>query len=276
MHLVRPRGQRRGLRRARPVIEVQVHEIEIPLQVPEHLDNLRVVEAVHLHRDLRNRRQQFVGGCEERIPFCALDVHLDDQAPASIAVSLDLISQRVEETRPAVAGPTAEAFVVKHERAAVARWPCRIKTVVLIHRDVIPARHFTPPVVVPANTIRVRCIERLNQILAHQVSAVIGAAEALQRTIFQSDRLKLCKNRLAQPALCGAAHEIANHDRSRCRESDDDKGDADGRSSPQPRSEKGSLIYQRTQKGNGGMLIIPAERLRLPGQQMPSRDAPYD
>jgi hypothetical protein len=170
----------------------------------------------------------------------------------------------------------AEAFVVKHERAAVASWLGGIKTVILMHRDVIPARELASPVVVPANTKGVRRIEGLKQILAHQVSAVIGAAETLQRTILQDDRLKLCKNRLAQSARRGAAHEIANHDSGRYYESDDDKRDADGRSSLQSRSEKASLIYERTQKGNGGVLIIPAQRLRLRGQQMPSRGAQYD
>ena len=272
MHLVRPRGQRRGLWRARPVVEVEVHEIEIPLQLPEHLDNLRIVEPVHLHRDLRNRRQQLVGGCEERIPFPTLNIHLDDHAPAGVGIPPDLVFQRIEETRPSVAGPIAEAFVVKIERAAFAGWLRGIKTVILMHRDMIPVRHLASPVIVAANAVRVRCIERLNQILAHQVSAVIGAAEALQRTIFQGDRLKLCKDRLAQPARRGAVHEIANHDGSRAYESDDDKRDADGRSSLQPRSEKTSLIYERTQQGNGGGQIIPAERLHLQGQQTPSRD----
>jgi hypothetical protein len=276
VHLVGPRGQRRGLRGARPVVKVEVHEIEVPLQLPEHLDNLRIVEAVHLHRDLRNRRQQLVWGREERLPFSPLNVHLDDQAPAGVAVPPDLVFQRVEETRLPVAGPITDAFVVKHERAAVAGWPCGIKTVILMHRDVIPARQLASPVVVCANAVRVGCIEWLNQILAHQVSAIIGAAEALQRTILQGDRLKLCKNRLAQPARRGTAREIANRDGGHCYESNADKRDADGRSSLQPRSEKASLIYERTQKGNGGVLIIPAERLHLRGQQMPSPDAQYD
>ena len=251
MHLVRPCGQRRGLRRARPVVEVEVHEIEVPLQLPEDLHNLRIVEAVHLHRDLRNRRQQLVWGCEQRIPFPTLNVHLDDQTPAGVAVPPDLIFQRVEETRLPMAGPVTDAFVVKIERAAVAGWSCGIKTVVLMHRDVIPTRHLASPVVVAANAVRVRCIERLDQIVAHQVSAIIGAAEAFQRTILQRDGLKLCKNRFAQPACRGAVHEIANHDGSRCYESDDDKRDADVRSSLQPRSERASLIYERIQKGNG-------------------------
>ena len=255
---------------------MEVHEIEVPLQLPEYLDNLRIVEAVHLHRDLRNRRQQFVGGCEERIPFPTLNVHLDDQVPAGVAVPPDLVFQRIEETRLPVAGSIAEAFVVKHERAAVAGRACGIKTVILFHRDVIPARQLASPVVVPPNTIRVRCIERLDQILAHQVSAVIGAAEALQRTILQDDWLKLCKNRLAQPARRVAAHKIANHNGGRCYESDDDKRDADGKSSLQPPSEKASLIYESTQKGNGGVVIIQAEALHLRGQQMPSRGAQYD
>ena len=165
---------------------------------------------------------------------------------------------------------------MKHERAAVAGWPRGIKTIVLMHWDVIPARQLASPVVVTANAIRVRCIERLNQILAHQVSAVIGAAEALERAILQRDRLKFRKNRLAQLARCGAAHEIANDDRGRCYESDDDKRDADGTSSQQPRSENASLICERSHKGNEGVLIMPAERLHLRGQQMPSRDARCD
>jgi len=99
-----------------------------------------------------------------------------------------------------------------------------------MHWDVIPARHLASPVVIRANTIGVRRIEGLNQILAHQVSAVIGAAEALQHTILQGDRLELCENRFAQPARRGAVHEIANDDGSRCYESDDGKCDANGSS----------------------------------------------
>ena len=106
-----------------------------------------------------------------------------------------------------------------------------------MHWDVIPARHLACPVVVPANAIRVRCIEGLDEILAHHVSAVIGAAEALQRTILQGDRLKLCKNCLAQAARRSAAHEIANHDGSRCYESDNDERDANGG------SQKGTEMY---------------------------------
>jgi len=70
--------------------------------------------------------------------------------------------------------------------------------------------------------------------------------------------------------------DIANRYGGRCCESDDGQRDADGRSSEQPRREKRSLIYERTQKGNEAVLIIPAERLHLRGQQMPSRDARCD
>ena len=44
----------------------------------------------------------------------------------------------------------------------------------------------------------------------------------------------------------------------------------------QPRSENASLICERSHKGNEGVLIMPAERLHLRGQQMPSHDAQYD
>jgi hypothetical protein len=231
VHLICPCWERRGLRRTRPVIEVEVHKIEVPLQLPEPFDNLRIVEAVHLHRDLRNRRQQLVGGPEERIPLPTLNVHLDDQAPASVAVLPDLVFQRVEKMRGLVAAAIADTFVVKHKRAAVTSWPGWIKTVVLMHRDVIPARQLASPVVVAANAVRVPCIERLDQILAHQVSAIVGAAEALQRTIFQDDRLEFRKNRLTQPARRGPAHDIANRNGGRCGESDDNKRDADSMSS---------------------------------------------
>src|SRR6266700_7371634 len=76
--LVRPRGERRRFRCARPVVEMEVYEIEVPLQLSEHLENLRIVEPVHFHRELRNRREQFVWRCEKRFPFPAFDVHLDN------------------------------------------------------------------------------------------------------------------------------------------------------------------------------------------------------
>ena len=69
-----------------------------------------------------------------------------------------------------------------------------------------------------------------HQILTHQVSAVIGAAKALQRTILQSDRLKFCQNRLAQLATGRMACEIASHDGGGSCQSDDDECDADGQS----------------------------------------------
>ena len=47
----------------------------------------------------------------------------------------------------------ADAFVVKHERAAVAGWSRGIKTVVLMHWNVIPARHLASPVVVRADAV---------------------------------------------------------------------------------------------------------------------------
>jgi len=37
----------------------------------------------------------------------------------------------------------------------------------------------------------VSCIERFNQILTHQVSAIVGAAKALERAVFQKNGLKL-------------------------------------------------------------------------------------
>ena len=102
-HLVRPRRERRCFRCARPVVEVEIHEIEVPLQLTERLENLRIVEPVHFHRELRNRREQFVWRCEKRFPFSAFDVHLDDHTPAGIAVFANLVFQRVEETRIPVA-----------------------------------------------------------------------------------------------------------------------------------------------------------------------------
>jgi hypothetical protein len=87
---------------------------------------------------------------------------------------------------------------------------------------VISARHVASPVVVCANTVRVSSIERFNQILAHQVAAIIGAAKALERTVFQSDRLKLRENRLTQLALRRATDDLASDDGSNCGESNDD------------------------------------------------------
>src|SRR5207302_1938627 len=81
-----------------------------------------------------------------------------------------------------------------------------------------------------ANAVRVGCINRLNQILAHQVSAVIGAAESLQRAVLQGDRLEFRENRLAQLAPGRVVHPSANQHGGCGYESDDDQRDADGRS----------------------------------------------
>ena len=185
---------------------------------------------MHLHRNLRDRRKQLVGRREERIPFRTFDVHLDHEAPAAVAILADLAFQRVEKMRTLIGGPIADTFVVKHECPTIAGWPRRIKTIVLMHRDVVPARHLASPIVIPANAVRVRCIERLNQIFAHEVSAIIGAAEALQRTIFQGDRLEFRKNRLTEFASRGPARDIANRN-GRCCDSDDGENNAYGKSS---------------------------------------------
>src|SRR5439155_24171338 len=145
-----------------------------------------------------------------------------------VTVLPDLVFQRVKEMRTPMVAAIADAFVVKHEHAATESWPRGIKTVVLMHRDVIPPRHLACPVVVGTNTVRIRCIEGLNQILAHQVSAIVGAPEALQRTILQDYRLQFRKNLLPQPAGRGSVGYIANRDGGYCCESDGHNRDANG------------------------------------------------
>src|SRR5439155_11245587 len=130
--------------------------------------------------------------------------------------------QCVEESGRSVAGLISDALIVKHQRAAVAGWPCGIKTIVFMDRNVIPARYFASPVIVTANAVGIGGIDRLDQVFAHQVSAIIRAAEAFQRAVFQSDRLKLGKNGLAQPEPARFVHEISN-DESAERQSDNEK-----------------------------------------------------
>src|ERR1700758_659669 len=110
---------------------------------------------MHFHGDLRNRREQLVWRREKRFPFCAFDVHLDDHTSTGVAIPSDLVFQRVEETRFPVSGLIADTFVVKVERTAVAGWMRGIKTVVLMHRSFVPARHLASPVIVRANAVRV-------------------------------------------------------------------------------------------------------------------------
>src|SRR5437879_2924148 len=52
--LVCPCWERRRPRDTRPVVEVEVYEVKVLLQLPEHLDNFRIIVTVHFHRDLRN------------------------------------------------------------------------------------------------------------------------------------------------------------------------------------------------------------------------------
>src|SRR5439155_12588583 len=108
--------------------------------------------------------------------------------------------------------------------AAVACWRRWIETIVFVYRNVISARHLAAPVVICANAVRVGFFDRFNQILAHQVTAIIGAAKTLERTVFQSDWLKLRENRFAQLALCRATDHRARDDGSSCGESDKDQG----------------------------------------------------
>lgn len=152
-HLVRPCRERRRFRCARPVVEVEIHEIEVPLQLTEHLENLRIVESVHFHRKLWNRREQFVWRCEKRFPFSAFDVYFDDHTPARIAVLANLVFQRVEETRIPVPGAISDAFIVKDKPSAVADWPRWIEAIVLVHGNMISARHLACPVVICADAI---------------------------------------------------------------------------------------------------------------------------
>jgi hypothetical protein len=93
----------------------------------------------------------------------------------------------------------------------------------------------------------------LNQILAHQVSAIVGAAEALQCTILQDDRLEFRKNRLTQSARLSPAHDIANRNGGRCGESEDDKRDANSMS-----SHKGVLHRSGRVKTILTLVILPS------------------
>src|SRR5206468_8838570 len=138
----------------------------------------------HFHRELRNRPEQFVWRCQERFPFSAFDVHFDYHTPVTIPVLDDLIFQGVEKVRFPVARSISDAFVVKDKSAAVAAWSGWIETIVFVNGNVISARYFACPVVIWADTVRVSYIQRFNQILAHQVTAIIGAAKTLECTIF--------------------------------------------------------------------------------------------
>ncbi len=198
----------------------------MPPQFPQYFDNFRIVISVHLHRDLGNRGQEFVRRGEEGIPFCAFDVHFDDHSLADPSVFSELVFQCIEEAGIFGTGSISHALIMKYHGAAVAEWACGIKAIVFMDRHVIPAGHLAAPVIVTANAIGIGRIDRLDQVLAHQVSAIVRAAEAFQGTVFQCHRLKLGQNGFAQPAPSRFAHEIAHDDRAAERESNNDKGEA--------------------------------------------------
>jgi hypothetical protein len=66
---------------------------------------------------------------------------------------------------------------------------------------VIAASDFAIPIGVAADPIRVSNIHRLNEIFAHQIAAIIRAAEPVECAILQRDGLQLAKNRFPQAAL---------------------------------------------------------------------------
>jgi len=116
----------------------------------------------------------------------------------------------------------ADAFVVEYQRTAIAGRPRRIKTVILINWNVIPARHVAAPVVVAANTVGIGRIDRSMRFSHIRYPPSFALPKRFQGAVLQEDRLKLCQNRFAQFASVRAAPEIANHNRGRDCDGDDD------------------------------------------------------
>src|SRR5438552_5452073 len=117
-------------------------------------------------------------------------VHLDDLTPADVAVFLDLVFRRVEIMRPSVPGMVADAFVVKHKGAAVAGRSRRIKTVILIHRDVISTGHIASPALVGPKPVGVCAMGGVNKTFDIRDSPAIAAAEARNRAVLKNDRCR--------------------------------------------------------------------------------------
>lgn len=138
--------------------------------------------------------------------------------PVGVAVLLQLIFERIKRTRISLVRSIADAFVVKHEGAAATGWPRGIKAIIFIHRHVILARDVACPIIVLPDAVRVRSVDRRDEVLAHQVSAVIGAPEALQCAILQRNGLEFRKDLLTQFASCSAAHDITNGESYRANE----------------------------------------------------------
>src|SRR5262245_30769124 len=107
----------------------------------------------------------------------------------------DLVRQGVEPATFDGLGFRPYAFVVKDEISLLTLGPLLGKTVVLMDRHLELTGEPTPPVVFSVDAVRIETLDSLNQVLAHQVSAVVRAAVSPQVAVLERDRLQFFEQR---------------------------------------------------------------------------------
>ena len=106
-----------------------------------------------------------------------------------------------------VRGPTHSAFTRRSPNQQRTRFG--EKQSVLVHRHVIGCRDLTGPLVFEADPVGVRGLQAIHEVPAHEVAAVVRAADARELAVGQRDRLQFLQQ------LDAARHDVSRHGRRR-------------------------------------------------------------
>src|SRR5215510_14348268 len=93
---VRPRGKRRDSSTATVVVEVQVRDVEAPLQLSHHLDVLWLFNPVKLDGELIDASENRFRDLQECVPLRPFHVDFHDDMVPCVAIPCELMLWRLE------------------------------------------------------------------------------------------------------------------------------------------------------------------------------------
>jgi len=101
-HLVGPGGERPVAARTAVVVEVQVGDVEEPLQLSHRINVARLVDAMKLDRKLIDVFEDRIRSFKEGVPLSSFYIDLHDQMTARISVLPELMLRGLEPATGAV------------------------------------------------------------------------------------------------------------------------------------------------------------------------------
>ena len=114
---------------------------------------------------------------KQRIPLRALDIHLENEPFAHVAVLGELILQGVEHASFLGLGAVVHALRVKDRIAVGTRRLRGVEAIVLMHLHPKRGRHVATPLVISGNAVGVAGLDATEQIRANQIAAIVRFAK---------------------------------------------------------------------------------------------------